>query len=82
MVEGRISTLDIANRTATIVDESGTELSVKFPVRVNIEVVEHETVGLVGGDLEDLDIGYHVEMDSLSKNEDGTYICDSLICIS
>ncbi|MCP4294971.1 MAG: hypothetical protein GY786_05145 [Proteobacteria bacterium] len=82
MVEGIISKLDLSNRTAIILDDKGVELPVRFSERTNIEVIEQETVGLVGGELEDLDVGFHIEMDLISKKEDGTYLCDSLVCLS
>ena len=47
-----------------------------------MEVIEDETVGLMGGELEDLEEGYHVEIEVASKNEDGSIVCDSIACVS
>ena len=55
MIEGRIRHLDVANRTALIVEENGNEITVNFALRTNVEVIEDETVGLMGGELEDLE---------------------------
>ena len=51
-------------------------------MRTNVEVIEDETVGLMGGDLEDLEEGYHVEIEVASTNEDGSIVCDSIACVS
>ena len=82
MVEGRIKHLDIANRSALIVEGNGNEIAVNFALRTNVEVIEDETVGLMGGELEDLEEGYEVEIEVASVNEDGSIICDSIACIS
>ena len=82
MVEGTISTIDVKNRTAVITEENGKEHTVHFPEGVSIEVSELETVGTVGGDLEDLDIGYLVELEVGEIHSDGSCTCASLISIS
>lgn len=82
MLEGTIRRLDLDRRTAVIVTEGGEEVMVRFPPGVNIEVSELETVGTVGGDLEDLDIGYLVEIEVRNHNEDGSCDCASLVSIS
>jgi hypothetical protein len=82
MIEGRIKNLDLANRSALIVEGNGNELTVKFALRTNVEVIEPETVGLMGGSLEDLEEGYEVEIEVASLNEDGSIICDSITCVS
>lgn len=82
MIEGRINKLDLTHRTALIVDGSGKEYSVKFPERMNVEVIEDETVGTMGGELEDLEEGFEVEVELASRSEDGTYVCDSVVCLS
>ena len=45
MIEGRITKLDLENRSAVIVLDDGTEHAVKFPERMNVEIVEDETMG-------------------------------------
>ena len=83
MIEGRIKHLDIANRSALIVEgKNGNEITVNFALRTNVEVIEDETVGLMGGELEDLEEGYEVEFEVASINEDGSIICDSIACVS
>jgi hypothetical protein len=82
MIEGRITKLDLENRSAVIVEETGTEYAVTFPERMNVEIIEDETVGTQGGELEDLEVGFEVEVELASRNEDGSYICDSVVCIS
>jgi len=82
MIEGRISQLDLENRSAVVVEENGNQIQVNFTLRTNVEVIEHETVGLMGGELEDLEEGYHVEIEVASTNDDGSIMCDSIACVS
>ena len=82
MIEGRISQLDLENRSAIIVEENGNQIKVNFALRTNVEVIEDETVGLMGGELEDLEEGYHVEIEVASTNDDGSIICDSIASVS
>ena len=82
MIEGRISQLDLENRSAIIVEENGNRIKVNFALRTNVEVIEHETVGLMGGELEDLEEGYHVEVEVASTNDDGSIMCDSIASVS
>ncbi len=82
MIEGRISQLDLENRSAVIVEENGNKIQVNFTLRTNVEVIEDETVGLMGGELEDLEEGYHVEIEVASTNDDGSIMCDFIACVS
>ncbi|MCH2285113.1 MAG: hypothetical protein MK434_08565 [SAR324 cluster bacterium] len=82
MIEGRISQLDLENRSAVVVEENGNQIQVNFTLRTNVEVIEDETVGLMGGELEDLEEGYHVEIEVASTNDDGSIICDSIASVS
>ena len=82
MIEGRIKHLDLANRSAMIVESNGNEVTVQFALRANVEIIEPETVGLMGGSLEDLEEGFEVEIEVASLNEDGSIICDSIACVS
>jgi len=82
MIEGRISQLDLENRSAIIVEENGNQIKVNFALRTNVEVIEHETVGLMGGELEDLEEGYYVEIEVASTNDDGSIMCDSIASVS
>lgn len=82
MVEGTIQKLDLSNREAVIEDAEGREIVVRFTERANVEIIEPETVGLMGGELEDLEEGYLVELELSAKREDGSFVCDSVTCIS
>ncbi|MEE8394696.1 MAG: hypothetical protein V3S29_01485 [bacterium] len=82
MLEGRISKLDIPNRRAVIEDAEGREIQVSFPERMNVEISEPETMGNMGGELEDLEVGFLVEYEVESEKEDGTQVCGSVVCIS
>ena len=82
MIEGRIKQLDLANRSAFIVEGNGNEVTVQFALRTNVEVIEPVTVGLMGGNLEDLEEGFEVEIEVASTEKDGSIICDSIACVS
>lgn len=82
MLEGTINKLDLKNRSAVILDEQGNEITIRFTERTNVEVAEDETVGTVGGELEDLEEGFLVELELTARNEDGSFYCDSVYCIS
>ena len=82
MVEGKISKLDLNSRKAVIVTESGEEINVRFTDQVNVEIAEAETMGTVGGFLEDLEEGYTVVLDLSSPDQDGVHRCNSVECIS
>ena len=82
MIEGRISKLDLENRSAVVVEENGNQIQVNFTLRTNVEIIEDETVGLMGGELEDLEEGYYVEVEVASTNDDGSIICDSIASVS
>ena len=82
MIEGRITNLDLQNRSAVIVQEDGTEHAVKFTERINVEIAEDETMGHQGGELEDLENGFEVEVELASQNDDGSFNCESVMCIS
>ena len=45
MIEGRISRLDLENRSAIVVEENGNQIQVNFALRTNVEVIEDETDG-------------------------------------
>ena len=82
MIEGKISKLDLSSRTAVLEDASGKEITLKFPERMNVEIVEPETMGTMGGDLEDLEPGYMVQVDISTTEDDGICVCDSLVSLS
>jgi hypothetical protein len=82
MIEGRIKTVDVANRTAVITTEDNQDITITFPEEATIEVAEEETMGTQGGELEDLQEGYYVEVEVAAQDADGRWSCDSLVCIS
>lgn len=82
MLEGKISKLDIMNRTAVLEDASGREVALKFPARMNVEISEPETMGTMGGDLEDLEEGFLVQVEVDAEHEDGSAVCGSVVCLS
>lgn len=81
MVEGTLKQLDLTSRSAVVALSDGQELAVKFPERVNVEVAEPETMGTMGGTLEDLQEGFIVELD-LEHHADGSCSCTSVVCVS
>lgn len=81
MVEGTIKRLDLTSRTALVALSDGKELAVTFPEHANIEVAEPETMGTMGGTIEDLREGFIVELD-LQHHADGSCTCVSAVCVS
>lgn len=82
MLNGRIGRIDSARRRAVVVTADGAELSLRFPDDAVIEVMEPETVGTMGGALDDVGAGYLVEVVLGEPGDDGVYPCRSLVCIS
>lgn len=82
MVEAQIKNIDLARRTVTIATQDDQELTLTFPEGANIEVAEPETMGTMGGELEDLKEGYFVEVELGARGADGKCSCSSLICVS
>lgn len=82
MTEGRIKTIDVAQRTAVIVTQDNQDVVLTFPEGANIEVREPTTMGTMGGSLEDLREGYFVEVEVGAHGTDGRCACASLICVS
>ena len=39
MIEGRISQLDLENRSAVVVEGNGNQIQVNFALRTNVEVI-------------------------------------------
>ncbi len=82
MIEGRIKTINVAHRTAVITTEDNQDIAIIFPEEATIEVAEEETMGTVGGELEDLQEGYLVEVEVGEHDADGRLTCASLVCVS
>ena len=82
MFEGTIKKLDLSNRSAVVTGEDGKEITIKFAERVSVEIGEEETVGWMGGELEDIEEGFIVELDLTSQKDDGSYLCENVVCIS
>ena len=81
MVQGQIRHLDVAGRSAVIALDDGREVTVTFPPDAGIEVREPATMGTMGGTLEDLKVGYWVEVD-LHEHGEALCSCHSLVCVS
>jgi hypothetical protein len=81
LVHGQIRQLDPANRLAVISLEDGREVTVTFSQQANIEVREPATMGMVGGTLEDLRVGYWVAAE-IHEHSQAPCSCSSLVCIS
>lgn len=81
LVQGQIRQLDPAKRLAVIGLEDGREVSVAFPPKANIEVREPSTLGTMGGTLEDLRVGYWVNVE-IHEHAHNACSCSSLVCIS
>jgi len=81
LVQGQIRHLDPAKRLAVIGLDDGREVSVTFPPKANIEVREPSTMGTMGGTLEDLQVGYWVNVE-IHEHGNGPCSCSSLVCIS
>ncbi len=82
MVEGRIRTLNRAERSAVIVTHEGTEVTVQFGPHARFEVCEPATQGMHGGTLDDIGVGFMVQVDIHSHNVDGSCNCASLVSLS
>jgi hypothetical protein len=82
MLAGKIRKLDLEGRTVVVVTEDGRELTAHVPAHARIEVSEPNTMGLIGGTLADLDVGYHVQMDVHEAHEDQPCTCMTLVSIS
>lgn len=82
MIEGRITSLDVAHRQAVIRTEDARELTVTFPEGAIIEVAEPETMGTIGGALADLREGFYVEVEVATHDSAGSCTCAALVCVS
>lgn len=82
MIEGRIKKVDPINRIAVITTRADEELTLTFPENANIEVAEPETMGTMGGELDDLREGFEVELEIGEAEQDGRRCCISLVCVS
>ncbi len=82
MIEGTIRTIDPSSRTAVVLADDGRELLLAFPAEAVIEVSEPETMGLMGGVLGDLQLGYRVQVEVADAPVDGRYACTALVCLS
>ena len=82
MIEGRIKKIDVARRLAIITTQDNQDVVLTFPEGANIEVREPTTMGTMGGQLQDLQEGYFVEVELGAHDSDGKCACASLICVS
>ncbi len=82
MIEGRIKTLDVANRRAVVTTRDHQDIAITFPEGATIEVAEPETMGTMGGELSDLQEGFYVEVEVRDHRADGSCTCATLVCVS
>lgn len=81
MIDGRITKLDVESRTIVVSVENGEDITVSIPEDLIIEISEPETMGMMGGSFEDLEEGFHIELD-VHTHQDGSCTCAELICVS
>jgi hypothetical protein len=82
MVEGTIRSIDHASRMAVVQMRDGREVSVHIPVNAHIEVNEPASGGMQGGTLEDLSVGYLVNLEIHEHGNGAACHCMNLVCIS
>ena len=82
MLAGKIRKLDLVERTLVVLTEDGRELTAKVPEHAKIEVSEPNAMGTMGGTLEDLDVGYLVQLEVHETHPDHPCTCTSLVSIS
>lgn len=82
MVDATIRSINHAERTAVLHTEDGRELSVHFPANAHIEITEPCSGGTQGGRLEDVGVGYLVQVDLHEHDAAEHCHCINLICIS
>lgn len=82
MLEGKIRSLDRVGRTVVIQTDDGREVTARVPHDASIEVSEPNAVGTMGGDLEDLEEGYLVQLEVHEADEGHPCTCLSLVSIS
>ena len=81
-MEARIKSIDVVNRTAVITTADNREMALTFPDEATIEVAEPETMGTMGGELEDVQEGFYVEVEVEAQDPEGNWRCSSLTCLS
>jgi hypothetical protein len=82
MLAGKISKLNLAERTLVVLTDDGREITAKVPHSASIEVSEPEAMGTMGGSLEDLEEGFLVELDVHEVRDDHPCTCISVVSIS
>ena len=82
MLEGKIRSLDLEARTVEVETRDGRRLTASVPEHATVEVCEHETMGTMGGSLEDLEVGYLVELDVHDVHEGHPCECLRLVSVS
>ena len=82
MIAGKIRKLDLEQRTLVVLTEDGREITALVPESASISVCEPNTMGHMGGKLEDLGLGYLVHLDVHEAHEGQPCRCTSLVSIS
>jgi hypothetical protein len=82
MVDATIRSINLTDRTVVLETRDGRERSVHFPLNAHIEVTEPCSGGTQGGRLEDLGVGYLVQVDLHEHGSEAPCHCVNLISIS
>ena len=82
MLEGKIRKLDLVERTLVLETHDGRHLTAHVPEHANIEVSEPNTMGTTGGTLEDLGVGFLVQLDVHEAQGDHPCSCFKVLSIS
>ncbi|MFQ5839672.1 MAG: hypothetical protein ACE5HK_03010 [Candidatus Methylomirabilales bacterium] len=81
IVEATVKKVDLASRAVEVTTTEGRDLTLKLDEDSTIEVAEEETMGTIEGSLEDLQVGFIVEVE-LEEHADGMCSCSNLSCVS
>jgi len=82
MVEATIRSINHSERTAVLETRDGKTVAMHFPLNAHIEVTEPCSGGTQGGKLEDIGVGYLVEVDYHEHGSGVPCHCVNLISIS
>ncbi|MBI3126417.1 MAG: hypothetical protein HYZ11_02295 [Candidatus Tectomicrobia bacterium] len=80
MVEAQVKQVDRANKVLVVQTADGKEISMHVGEHANVEVLEPATAGLISGTLDDIEVGYLVNLEYTEGA--GGCSCSSLECIS
>jgi hypothetical protein len=82
MVEGTIRSIDHSERSVVVEMRDGNQVTLQFNSNAHIEVSEPCSGGTQGGTLQDLGVGYIVQVDYHEDATCNAWRCTNLISIS